>query len=103
MEGNQAQLLAARMKHKGRSWSPTGAHHMAKVQELCANDELDAWCYRTTRNDKPQRHDATPSRAQRSDPGDWLMASVPALYGPDENAPWVQRLRRKIHPPHLPN
>ena len=103
MEGNQAQLLAARMKHKGRSWSPAGAHHMAKVQELCANDELDAWCYRKTGNDRPQRLDTRRSRAQRTDPTDWLQASVPALRGPTENAPWVQRLRRKIHPIDLPN
>ena len=39
MEGNQAQLLAARMKSKGRSWSPKGAYHMAKVQELLTNHE----------------------------------------------------------------
>jgi hypothetical protein len=103
MEGNQAQLLAARMKEKGRSWSPAGAHHMAKVQELCANDELDGWCYRKTGNDRPQRHDTRRSRAQRTDPGAWLQASVPALHGPAENAPWVQRLRRKIHLTHLPN
>lgn len=103
IEGNQAQLLAARMKHKGRSWSPAGAHHMAKVQELCANDEVDSWCYRKTGYDSPQRHDTRRSRAQHTDPGDWLQASVPALPGPAENAPWVQRLRRKIHPTYLPN
>jgi hypothetical protein len=103
MEGNQAQLLAARMKHKGRSWSPTGAHHMAKVRELCANDELDAWCYRKVRNDRPKRPDTRRRRAQRTDLGDWLQASVPVLHGPAENDPWVQRLRQKIHPSHLPN
>jgi len=103
MEGNQAQLLAARMKHKGRSWSPAGAHHMAKVQQLCANDELEGWCYRKMENDRPQRLDSRRCRAQRTDPGDWLQASVPALYGPDQNAPWVHRLRHMIHPPHLPN
>ena len=32
MEGNQAHLLARRMKGKGRSWCPDGARHMAKVQ-----------------------------------------------------------------------
>ena len=103
MEGNQAQLLAARMKHKGRSWSPAGAHHMAKVQQLCANDELEGCCYRKMENDRPQRPDSRRCRAQRTDPGDWLQASVPALYGPDQNAPWVHRLRHMIHPPHLPN
>jgi hypothetical protein len=103
MEGTQAHLLAARMKHKGRSWSPAGARHMAKVQELCANHELDGWCYRKTENDALQRHDTRRPRALRTDPTDWLQASVPALHGPAENAPWVQRLRRTIHHPHLPN
>jgi len=103
MEGNQAQLLAARMKHKGRSWSPAGARHMAKVQELYANHELDDWCYPKTVNDTLQRHDTRRPRALRTDPADWLQASVPALHGPAENAPWVQRLRRMIHQPYLPN
>jgi hypothetical protein len=103
MEGNQAQLLAARMKHKGRSWSPAGARHMAKVQELYANHELDDWCYPKTENDTLQRHDTRRPRALRTDPADWLQASVPALHGPAENAPWVQRLRRMIHQPYLPN
>lgn len=103
MEGNQAQLLAARMKHKGRSWSPAGARHMAKVQELYANHELDDWCYPKTENDTLQTHDTRRPRALRTDPADWLQASVPALHGPAENAPWVQRLRRMIHQPYLPN
>ena len=84
MEGNLAQLLAARMRHKGRSWSPAGAHHMAKVREVCANNELDAWCFRKTGNDRPQRQEPTKCQAPRTDPGDWLQASVPALYGPAE-------------------
>ena len=103
MEGNQAQLLAARMKHKGRSWSPAGAHHMAKVRELCANHELDPWCYRKVRTDRPQRLNTRRRRVQRTDLGDWLQASVPVLHGSAENDPWVQRLRQKIHPSHLPN
>ena len=103
MEGNQAQLLAARLKHKGRSWSPAGAHHMAKVRELCANHELDVWCYRKPENHTLQSHHSRHPPAQRTDPGVWLQASVPALHGPAKNAPWVHRLRRNIHPPHLPN
>jgi hypothetical protein len=103
MEGNLAQLLAARMKGKGRSWSPAGAYRMAKVQELCANDEVESWCYRQTINNRLQRDGPRRSRLRRTDPGQWLQASVPAFYGPAKNAPWVEWLRRKIHPTHLPN
>lgn len=103
MEGNQAQLLAARMKGKGRSWSPEGAYHMAKVQELLANHEVHPWCYQQMHSQKPP---PLPTRHPRSQPiasNQWLQASVPAFYGPFPNAPWVQYLRQLIHPSHLPN
>jgi len=103
IEGNQAHLLAVRMKGKGRSWSPAGAHHMAKVRELLANQELDGWCYRPTHIETLARHHTAKPRSRRSDPGQWLQASLPALHGSARNPPWVQRLRQKIHPPYLPN
>jgi hypothetical protein len=103
MEGNQAQLLAARMKGKGRSWSPKGASHMAKVQELLANDEVQRWCYRQTPCKKPPPLPTRHIRSQPISPDQWLHAAVPAFYGPFPNAPWVQYLRHLIHPSHLPN
>lgn len=103
MEGNQAHLLADRMKGKGRSWSPGGARHMAKVRELLANGEVERWCYRQARVVKPQAHHPRRHRAQHTDPGQWLQAPVPAIHGPSANTPWAQRLRQKIHPPHLLN
>ena len=103
IEGNQAHLLAVRMKGKGRSWSPAGAHHMAKVRELLANQEMDGWCYRSTHTKKPPRRPTRKPPPRRTDPGQWLQASLPALHGLAHNAPWVHRLRKKIHPPYLPN
>jgi hypothetical protein len=102
MEGNLAHLLAVRMKGKGRSWSPTGARHMAKVRELLANQELQRWCYRQPRFEKPHKHRFR-TRPQGTDPTQCLQASVPAFYGPFPNKPWVLRLRRLIHSSHLPN
>jgi hypothetical protein len=103
MEGNEAHLLAERMKDKGRSWSPAGARHMAKVQELLTNDEIERWCYRPMPiGQESKRSQGRPTR-RRTDPGQWLQASVPVLHGPAENAPWVEWLRQMIHPPHLPN
>jgi hypothetical protein len=102
MEGNEAHLLAERMKGKGRSWSPAGAHHMAKARELVANEEMESWCYRQVPITKVQGWRTRKPCSQRTDLSQWLQAPVPALHGPAENAPWVQRLRQLIHPPHLP-
>jgi hypothetical protein len=103
MEGNQAQLLAARMKGKGRSWSPDGAYHMAKVQELLANDEVQPWCYRHRRSETPKTRYTRHPHSPRYSPDQWMQAAVPAFYGPSPNAPWVRYLRQLIHPIHLLN
>lgn len=103
IEGNQAQLLAKRMKDKGRSWSPAGAYNMAKVQELLTNDKIKSWCYQGKQLEKPSRRYDRRRRSTPIDLGQWLQASVPALHGPAANKPWTQWLRHKIHPPHLLN
>ena len=72
MEGNQAQLLAERMKGKGRSWSPSGAYHMAKVQELLANGEVRPWCLRQMRHSKPRTRFTRHHRSLRNVPNKWL-------------------------------
>jgi hypothetical protein len=101
MEGSQAQLLAARMKGKGRSWSPRGAYHMAKVQELLTNREVQPWCYRHTRREISKTRYTRHPRSQRYSPDQWLQAAVPAFHGPSPNAPWVQYLRHLLHPQRL--
>ena len=102
MEGNLAHLLAVRMKGKGRSWSPTGARHMAKVRELLANQELQRWCYRQAPIEisKKQR---IRTRPPGTDPCQYLQASVPALRGPFPNKPWVQGLRQITRSSYLLN
>jgi hypothetical protein len=101
MEGNLAHVLAFRMKGKGLSWSPAGARHMAKVQELLANQEVQSWCYRQAPIEKPQKHRYRRPRSGNTDPTQSLQVSVPALYGPSANKPWVQQLHQRIHLPHL--
>lgn len=108
MEGNVAQLLAARLKDKGRSWSVAGARAMAKVQELESNGELGCCCYRQDRSGEGKavsgKETVEKSSGARSrDDGQWLQASLPALRGPASSAPWVQSLRRMAHSPYLPN
>jgi hypothetical protein len=103
MEGNLAHLLAVRMKGKGRSWSPYGARHMAKVRELMANQEIQRWCFRQPEREKISHKQRIRTRPGNTDPGQYLQASVPALQGPFQNKPWVQWLRQLSHPSHLPN
>lgn len=103
MEGNQAQLLAERMKGKGRSWSPGGAYHMAKVQELLANREVQRCCYRQKPLEKPRTRHIRHPHLQRCAPDLGLQAAVPSFYGPSPNAPWVHYLRQLIHPHRLLN
>lgn len=98
MEGNGAHLIADRMKGKGRSWSPSGARHIAKVRELLLNDELDTWCRRKTHM---PLHSASSQRPKcRKHPPDraaWLQATVPVLHGPHSQRPWVRYLFNQIH------
>lgn len=102
MEGNLAHLLAVRMKGKGRSWSPSGARHMAKVRELLTNQEIHRWCLRQPDRVKTSQNLRIRTQPHSSDPTQFLQASVPALHGPFPNKPWVQSLRHRIHPSHLP-
>ena len=97
MEGNLAHLLAVRMKGKGRSWSPSGARNMAKVQELLANQEIHPWCFRQPERDALPQKQRIRTRPGSTDPGQFLQATIPALDGPFPNKPWVQWLRRRIH------
>jgi hypothetical protein len=53
------------MKGKGRSWSPSGAYHMAKVKELLTNGEVQPWCYRQPHIEKSR---ARYTRYPRSQP-----------------------------------
>jgi hypothetical protein len=103
MEGNLAHLSAVRMKGKGRSWSPSSARNMAKVLELLANQDIHRWCFRRPDREEMPQKQRIQTRPRSTDPGQFLQASAPALYGPLPNNPWVQWLHQLIHPSHLPN
>lgn len=101
MEGNIAQLIAARMKGKGRSWSRNGALNMAILRQLILNDELDTWCQRRPITASTQNAAKKPKRQRKRDTASWLYAPVPALHGPHPNRPWVRSLRQRIQPHRL--
>ena len=107
MEGNEAQVLARRMKGKGMSWSIKGARNMAKVRELVANGEVGLWCKRNSQVERAERREEEKRKPRSFKKGNkhtsWLEARVPALYGPCACEPWVKTLRTLIYPPHLLN
>lgn len=100
MEGNVAHLIADRMK--GRSWSPKGALHLAKVREAYHNGTLRQWCFReeTGMEESSVAAQAARKRPLRKYPGDdgvWLQVQIPALKGPHPRHPALQRLKEKIY------
>ena len=100
MEGNNAHLIADRMKGKGRSWSRRGALRMAKVRELVLHQEHRPYCrpakphpdamkVSTQKTEQVRRH--------RRDTSSWLRADVPVLHSDASQQDWVRRLRLHIN------
>jgi len=100
MEGNNAHLIADRMKGKGRSWSRRGALRMAKVRELVLHQEHRPYCrpakphpdamkVSTQKTEQVRRH--------RRDTSSWLRADVPVLHSAASQQDWVRRLRLHIN------
>ncbi len=100
MEGNNAHLIADRMKGKGRSWSRRGALRMAKVRELVLNQEHRPYC-RPAKPSPDSMHVSTQKTKQaqrhRRDTSSWLRADVPVLHSAESQQDWVRRLRLQIN------
>jgi hypothetical protein len=69
MEGNEAHLLAERMKDKGRRWSPAGAYHMAKCRSY---GPMRRWTDGVTGRRSPSKGKGAP----RPIPGDVALIQV---------------------------
>jgi len=97
VEGNVDKLFADRMKKRGMSWTKEGANRMARLISLSHSGKLDT--KKKISTGKPALTPAgTTHRSEREeyeaeDGGTWLEASMPALYGPHADRPWVQMLR----------
>jgi len=100
-EGNIDKVLATRMGKRGMAWTPAGARRMGKVLQACRNDELE----RHLTAAAPRGHHAEapairPLRRQaaraiaRSDPQDWLRASIATAVGTDGFGPLLRRIAR---------
>jgi len=97
VEGNVDKLFADRMKKRGMSWTKEGANRMARLISLSHSGKLDTGKKISTGKPAPILSGTTHrSEGEKYEPGDgatWLDASLPALYGPHPNRPWVQMLR----------
>ena len=96
-EGTNAHLLARRMKHRGMSWTLSGAQAMAKARELVTNRTLAPWCLapagaadaRPPPPGRPGRLTGRPAA-----PLPWPRVACPAAHGPprDVAVAHLQRL-----------
>lgn len=101
VEGNVDKLFADRMKKRGMSWTKEGANRMAKLISLSYSGKLDAG--KAISTDKPAvslastSHTSERGKCRAEEDTTWLQASMPALYGPHCDRPWVQMLRALTH------
>ena len=97
VEGNVDKLFADRMKKRGMSWTKEGANRMARLISLSHSGRLDTRKKTSTGSSVPTPA-GTSCRSQSAkyeagDDSTWLRASLPALYGPHADRPWVHMLR----------
>ena len=96
IESNVDKLVANRMKKRGMSWTIAGARRMACLLMVAEDGQLGQAC-RPVKKEKPVlfmrkiRRILVKNYTEAADK--WLQASLPALYGPHVNRPWVKSLK----------
>jgi len=100
IEGNMDKKVANRFKKRSMRYTVKGADSLAKVIELEHNGMLSGRIKkRGLKKEVEERRSAVISAASllrqrlKEEPEYWLKAHMPALYGPDPDAPWVKVLR----------
>src|SRR5262249_28137529 len=100
-EGNNDNVLAPRMGKRGPGRTPAGRRRMGKVLQACRNDELERHLTAAAPRGRhveepairPLRRQAAMAIA-RSDPQDWLRASIATAVGTDGFGPLLRRIAR---------
>jgi len=98
IESNINQLIAARFKKRGMSWSIPGALALLKIKETILNNEWDDW-WRTERERNIQVGNYKPPLPasyfkKEAETSPLIEVTLPALSGPDQGKPWVGVLRK---------
>jgi hypothetical protein len=94
IEGNVDKLVVHRMKGRGCSWRLRGLRAMLALCRNC--DELKQHSYRYLPLSIPNK---AIHRVQKLDVeySEVVPKTMPILYGPDHDKPWVNTLRRIVH------
>jgi hypothetical protein len=94
IEGNVDKLVVHRMKGRGCSWCLRGLRAMLALCRNC--DELKQHSYRYLPLSIPNK---AIHRVQKLDVeySELVPKTMPILYGPDHDKPWVNTLRRIVH------
>lgn len=97
IEGNVDKLVVHRMKGRGCSWRLRGLRAMLALCRNC--EELKQHSYRYLPLSIPNK---SIHRVQKLDVeySEVLYKTMPILYGPDHDKPWVNTLRRIVHDRH---
>jgi hypothetical protein len=98
MEGNVDKLVARRMKNQGMSWTIKGIRRLLCVRFLILENKLTGWLNKEKtakcQAKIPKKETRTiVNHLSTEQPDDWLQASIPALFGPHANRPWVRALK----------
>lgn len=94
IEPNVGHTIARRFKHLGASWSVSGADHLAHIRCAKRNGDLSKMLnlpgppLSLGKEPVPVQNGYWARRQtdglDKKDPADWLRASLPAAYGPDQ-------------------
>lgn len=97
IESNVDKTAANRLKKRGMSWTIAGANRMVCLTILVFEGKLPEACHSQKRKEKvvlpvvKLRRLLTKTYSEAAEK--WLQATLPALYGPHINKPWVQSLK----------
>lgn len=97
IESNVDKLVANRLKKKGMSWRIQGAHCMLCLLTITAENKLSRVCrpirYKPFIELPIKKIRRILIKNYKDVEVKWLQASLPALYGPHINHPWVKALK----------
>jgi hypothetical protein len=97
IESNVDKLAANRLKKKGMSWRIHGARYMLCLLTASAEKRLSQICRprtaETLRSLPVKKMRRTLVKNYKAMEEKWLQGTLPALYGPHVNHPWVKALK----------
>lgn len=101
IEAEVRHTICRRMKRIGASWTPAGTNRMARLLAAKANGTLMqhiVWSGKTGEKRLSNLVGETPVERPPAgaDPEEWLSARAPALYGPDQDQPWIRYVIRNL-------